>query len=132
MKPEILAQIEIAIQAQQAKGIKLAPTLLGVIHRSNAYYSTDADPEWLHGNAYHTTEHKCACALGCFLLENQPKPREGCGSAYQTLAELWEVSPYEIDLFTQGFDGLPVRCLADCSGLPWYRAGRDLARRYLK
>lgn len=52
-------------------------------------------------------EHKCACALGCVLVQNDPKDaaRLGSSTSAAAAANILEVSEKWIDSFIEGFDG---------------------------
>jgi len=53
-------------------------------------------------------EHKCACALGCVLVQDDPKNADRLGSstlAAASVALILDVSDKWVDSFMEGFDG---------------------------
>ena len=55
-----------------------------------------------------SSNHKCACALGCVLLKDNPKDTvriEDNKDRYDAITEILEVDEAWIDSFINGFDG---------------------------
>ena len=53
-----------------------------------------------------STEHKCACALGCVLMADSPENLDDTDAKRAVkAAELLGVTERWIDTFTEGFDG---------------------------
>jgi hypothetical protein len=65
---------------------------------------------------------KCACALGCLILEEQPKV--STADVYHALKVQLKATEDEIDSFTRGFDGAQFAPKWD---LDWFMAGYDVA-----
>lgn len=122
MTPALKRRVLDACRAQQARGVAVQRGVWGVARvGSGPWYAYSGHVETENGIDFGAVPG-CACALGCLILEEQP--RVETDSIYHALKIQLKATEHEIDSFTRGFDGQDFAPKWD---LDWYLAGREVA-----
>lgn len=104
MSPEQYERVRSAVLAFVAKGGKLRRGAWGVAFANGLLFGDEGDPH----SAWVLAPGSCACALGAFVFETQPKPKRapnGEAMPCETIAEVLGTRSSLVMSFACGFDG---------------------------